>query len=73
MSPNERELGGIDAALKQIVHKQRNLAMILEAIREDLHDQQAQISNMRTMLRTGLSVLAFTVAALAWVVEWVTR
>ena len=73
MSPNEREMGTIVTRLEQIIHKQRNTTMILDSVVEDAHELKADVTRLRVMLRTALSVLAATVAGLAWVVELVIR
>jgi hypothetical protein len=82
MTPNERESGErwgtITTKLEQVAHKQRSTTMILDSVIEEAHIMKAEIANLkaeiarqRTMLRTALSVLAITIAALAWVVELV--
>ncbi len=82
MKPNERESGErwgtITTKLEQVAHKQRSTTMILDSVIEEAHIMKAEIANLkaeiarqRTMLRTALSVLAITIAALAWVVELV--
>jgi hypothetical protein len=82
MTPNERESGErwgtITTKLEQVAHKQRSTTMILDSVIEEAHQIKTEIANLkaeiarqRTMLRTALSVLAITIAALAWVVELV--
>ncbi len=73
MSPNEREWGSITTRLDQAVHAQRNARMMLDGAVSDIHELRAEIAKLRLVLRTTLSVLAVTVAALAWVVELVMR
>lgn len=73
MSPNEREWGAVTARLDQAVHTQRNIRMILDGVVADTHVLRAEVARLRIILRTTLSVLAVTVAALAWLVELVMR
>ena len=73
MSPNEREWGAITTRLDQAVHAQRYARMLLDGAVSDIHELRAEIAKLRLVLRTTLSVLAVTVAALAWVVELVMR
>lgn len=73
MSPNEREWGAITTRLDQAIHGQRGTRMILDGAVADIHELRAEIARLRIILRTTLSVLAVTVAALAWVVELVMR
>jgi len=47
--------------------------MMLDGAVSDIHELRAEIAKLRLVLRTTLSVLAVTVAALAWVVELVMR
>jgi len=72
MSPSEREMGTITTKLEQVDHKQRNMRMILDSVVEDAHLLKAEVARLRIVLRTTLSVLAVTMAALAWVVELIT-
>ncbi len=69
MTPNERELGGIETTLKNLAHKQRNASMILTALQEEQHELRAEIAKLRVTLRTALAVLGITVAALAWAIK----
>ena len=49
------------------------MRMILDSVVEDCHEIRAEVARLRIMLRTALSVLAVTIAALAWLVELVMR
>ena len=73
MTPNEREWGTVTARLDQAVHTQRNMRMILNGVVDDCNELRASVARLQIILRTVLSVLAVTVAALAWVVELVMR
>ena len=71
--PSEREWGTVTARLDQSIHNHRNMRMILVSVVEDCHEIRAEVARLRIMLRTALSVLAVTIAALAWLVELVMR
>jgi len=71
--PNEREWGAVTTRLDQTIHTQRNMRMILDGVVADTHEIRAEVARLRIILRTALSVLAVTIAALAWVVELVMR
>lgn len=74
MAPfDEREWGSLTTRLDQTIHTQRNLRMIVNSLVDDTHALRAEVARIRVMLRTSISVLAVTVAALAWLVEMVSR
>lgn len=73
MSPTEFEMGTLVTRLDQCQHKVGNTRMILDGAIEEAHQLKAEVAKIRTILRTVLSVLGLTIAALAWVIELALR
>jgi hypothetical protein len=73
MTPHDRELGSLSAKLESEVHHRRNMRMVLDSLVADYHELRTELDRLRIIIRTTLSVLAVTIAALAWLIEIALR
>ena len=73
MTPHDRELGSLSAKLESEVHHRRNMRMVLDSLVADYHELRTELDKLRIIIRTTLSVLAVTIAALAWLIEIALR
>ena len=69
MTPHDRELGSLSAQLTSEIHHRRNMRMILDSLVSDQVELRGDVDRLRVTIRTTLTVLAATLAALAWLIE----
>ena len=49
------------------------MRMVLDSLVADYHELRTELDKLRIIIRTTLSVLAVTIAALAWLIEIALR